>query len=365
MQRNGSATSSRPARSRRAKWTPDPLQMSLLTIFEGSSNATSSPESASGPMPSGLPAGRTIDPSGPDHALASLSARQAVEKGLLTSGTYGRPSITSSPSVALQASLESRSRARLSMLGSTLFKMTWKAWVTPSGRSRSRLRASVLRTSATAVTSWPTPQAADVNHARGTSEYAFRTMARENPPSNCALHAHLASWPTPAAQEPGGTPEQFLARKEKAKANGASLGVSLTATSMVAQLASWRSPNTVDAKLGSRNGEGQVQLCHQTLLASWPTPRSADGEKNVRTLEGALSEIERKGSPQDLSQAAAISGPARRTASGVILTGSSAGMDGGGQLNPAHSRWLMGLPQEWDACAPMATRSTPRQRPRS
>lgn len=34
---------------------------------------------------------------------------------------------------------------------------------------------------------------------------------------------------------------------------------------------------------------------HGLKLTNWPTPRSSDGEKNVRTLEGSLSEIQRKG----------------------------------------------------------------------
>jgi hypothetical protein len=34
-----------------------------------------------------------------------------------------------------------------------------------------------------------------------------------------------------------------------------------------------------------------------------------------------------------------------------MLTGSSAGMESGGQLRPAHSRWLMGFPMQWDAAA--------------
>jgi DNA (cytosine-5)-methyltransferase 1 len=51
--------------------------------------------------------------------------------------------------------------------------------------------------------------------------------------------------------------------------------------------------------------------------------------------------------------------------SGQTVIGSPAETENTGQLNPAHSRWLMGLPPEWDACAPTATPSSRKQRKHS
>lgn len=254
----------------------------------------------------------------------------------MTSGTYGPPrSISSTPS-DLSELLANKLRARTASLGSTLYTLTWKARVTPSGRSIYALRASARRTSDNAC----------------------------------------SGWPTPAAQEAGGTEAQFLARKEKARENGASLGVSLTSLSLMAmRAAGWPTPTKGNGDGGHVMGpettatgrrpdgtKAQVTLPGVAALSGWPTTRASDGEKNVRSLEGALAEIKRKGSPQDLSGAVSlVTGPARLTASGVLLTGYSAQTlmaPAGGQLNPSHSRWLMALPPEWDAFAPTVTRSS-------
>ena len=70
--------------------------MSSPTTCVGSRNAISSPASACGAMPYDSPDGRMIDLCGQVLALASLSASQVQLAGLMTSGTFGPPGISSS-----------------------------------------------------------------------------------------------------------------------------------------------------------------------------------------------------------------------------------------------------------------------------
>ena len=79
------------------------------------------------------------------------------EEDSLTNDTCGLRSTSLLESARLTSSLANRLRQKTDLLGSTLFRLTWKERVTPSGRRIPALRASGRRTSGSDFTSWPTP----------------------------------------------------------------------------------------------------------------------------------------------------------------------------------------------------------------
>jgi hypothetical protein len=370
-------------------------------------NATSSRASEAGASHCASQDGQTTALFGPDPALANLSARQAEEQGKLMSGTSGRTGTTSSASANLQQFLANKLQARTASAGSTLYKLTWKQRDTPSQLKISALRASALRTSGSASGSsgWPTPQARDTFPAHS-EEYIAAKKAQGHGMANLNDHVQLAGWPTPMA----GTPAQ----------NGNNEAGNNDSSRKTVALAAWPTPQMRDFRSGGEdrvsNPDRSNNLNDFVLMTGWPTPAAntygEDLEREMarrarlkekhgngngagmtialaaqmtgwptptaqpdgKTPEAHLAMKKRMGERDgtganraaitDLQVMAKTVGPARITADGTLLTGSSAEMESGGQLNPAHSRWLMGYPPEWDDCAVTAMPSSRKSQPR-
>lgn len=272
--------------------------MSHLTTSEDLPNATFSPELASGHIPSASQDGLTISQSGQAPARASLSARQAKVMGLLTSGTYGPTSSTSSASADLSMSLANRLQLVTQMFGSTLYKLTWKEWDTPSGLCRLRQRASVRRTLESELTGWPTP-VANTNPQPETKRGLQHVSGA----------ARLSGWPTPQVS------------------------------------------NITNATTVQMSGDGRAtpnKIGWAAALAGWVTPTTRDW----KDTSGMTAQRDGKERLDQLPRQAYTAGLLRLTVFGEMRTGSFVEMGNGVQLNPAHSRWLQGLPKAWDTESP-------------
>lgn len=172
----------------------DPSPRYLQPTLWDTPNATSSPASAGGPLPSASPGGPMTGPSGPEAAPASRSVPPGKAKVAPTLATSGPSGSASSASAALSQSLGNRLRQRLGTAGSTLFRQTWKAKATPSGRWCWAHTASAPRTGDSGCGSWPTPIQND-SEKRGVPVGAGLAGA-----------VHLASWATPSSRDHKDTP---------------------------------------------------------------------------------------------------------------------------------------------------------------
>ena len=250
---------------------------------------------------------------------------------------------------------------------------------------------------AAALAGWPTPVQGDVR-----SPATPESVEHEIEKNNLRGTVFLAGWPTP-------TNEDYKKDGPKVEAR---LGTSDLKTCdqrlrNFALLAGWPTPNASNGSGGGQaaragNPERSNELNDFAMLAGWPTPCVKDDNNSRMSPEAAARELLREGKGSSLASSATLAGwatPCANQANGEpeaflerkrrsVARGSSMGISvtdlamqarltasgegpigfirehsgwethpASGQLNPALSRWLMGIPEIWCRCAIRASRS--------
>ena len=359
--------------------------------------STSWPASGAGRMPSSSQDGLQLSLFGLPAYPASPSAQPDMGEAPMMSDTSGPPSPNSSHPADLLSSLESKLRAKLEDRGSMEYRLTWKTWTTPAGRSISRLARSGHPTLETGSTGspWTTPTQDDVSNrtkpyaqggyplslqARGTwptpnatdSTGAGGWQNREGGMNLQSAAQTVGTWPTPETTNAGdGEPFQKLqqslaerrARTRIAVAEGrvlAGSGRSMNlAMTVQATVGTWPTPNAADAwtpqhttentlrrgdpngTLRSTSGSLAKDVAMKVHPQGWGTPMVRDWREGptegTAPVNGLLSrQVWGLGETPSGSSAPTVKPDASPTL----------------KLNPAFTRWLMGYPASWDEAAP-------------